>query len=98
MPILQTISRNQQQNRPDEFIEGFRLFDKEQNGYIQSAELRHILTCLGNIVLCRSSISYVCVLPVVELEGGQRGEHPALILKMENVGQQKVAPCPLKTF
>lgn len=48
LPILQTISRNKEPNRPDEFIEGFRMFDKEQNGYITSAELRHILTCLGD--------------------------------------------------
>ena len=48
LPILQSVSRDKVQNRPDEFVEGFRLFDKENNGYIQSAELRHILTCLGN--------------------------------------------------
>lgn len=47
LPILQTISRNKEQNRPDEFIEAFRMFDKEQSGCITSAELRHILTCLG---------------------------------------------------
>ncbi|XP_074652027.1 myosin-2 essential light chain-like [Tubulanus polymorphus] len=29
------------------FIEGFKVFDKEQNGSITSAELRHLLTHLG---------------------------------------------------
>jgi len=48
LPILQTVGRNRDPHNGDEFTEGFRMFDKEQNGFISSAELRHILTCLGD--------------------------------------------------
>lgn len=46
-PILQTISKNRQLPLFEDFVEGFKVFDKEQNGTISSAELRHILTSLG---------------------------------------------------
>jgi len=46
-PILQTISKNRVLPGFEDFTEGFRVFDKEQNGTISSAELRHILTSLG---------------------------------------------------
>lgn len=31
----------------DDFIRGFRVFDKEGNGYIGAGELRYVLTSLG---------------------------------------------------
>jgi len=47
LPILATISKNREPPVVEDFIEGFRVFDKEQNGFIHSAELRHLLTNLG---------------------------------------------------
>lgn len=47
LPILQTVSKNRTIPPLADFIEGFRVFDKEQNNFIASAELRHILTSLG---------------------------------------------------
>ena len=47
LPILQTVSKNRDCATYEDFVEGLRMFDKEQNGYISSAELRHVLTCLG---------------------------------------------------
>ena len=49
-PILQTIGKNRTPPALDDFIEGFRVFDKDQNGTIASAELRHMLTSLGDPV------------------------------------------------
>jgi len=46
-PILQTLSKNRLLPKFEDFAEGFRVFDKDQNGTISSAELRHILTSLG---------------------------------------------------
>lgn len=34
----------------EDFIEGLKVFDKEGNGFINSAELRHVLTSLGKQV------------------------------------------------
>ncbi|XP_041371693.1 myosin-2 essential light chain-like [Gigantopelta aegis] len=48
LPILSTISKNRVQAQYEDFVEGFKVFDKEQNGCIQSAELRHILCSLGD--------------------------------------------------
>jgi len=48
LPILQTMSRSRETHSQEEFQEGFKMFDKDQNGFISSAELRHILTCLGD--------------------------------------------------
>ncbi|XP_045208133.1 myosin-2 essential light chain-like [Mercenaria mercenaria] len=48
LPIFQTINRSREQHCADDFTEGFKMFDKEQNGFISSAELRHVLCCLGD--------------------------------------------------
>lgn len=45
--ILQAISKCRSADTADDFIEGLRHFDKDGNGYISSAELRHLLTTLG---------------------------------------------------
>ena len=47
LPIYATISKNKDTSSVEDFVEGFRVFDKEQNGTINSAELRHLLTALG---------------------------------------------------
>ncbi|KAK3579741.1 hypothetical protein CHS0354_002388 [Potamilus streckersoni] len=48
LPILQTISRNRDHATYEDYSEGLRMFDKDQNGIISSAEFRHILTTLGD--------------------------------------------------
>ena len=47
LPIVQAVTKNRDTSTLEDFIEGFRVFDKEQNGTINSAELRHLLTTLG---------------------------------------------------
>jgi myosin light chain 6 len=47
LPIYQQISKSRSADTADDFIEGLRHFDKDGNGYISSAELRHLLTTLG---------------------------------------------------
>lgn len=49
LPIYQAISKSRSLETADDFIEGLRHFDKDGNGFISSAELRHLLTTLGNI-------------------------------------------------
>ena len=47
LPILQTVSSKKLTDTVEDFIEGLRHFDKDGNGFITSAELRHLLTSLG---------------------------------------------------
>lgn len=34
----------------EEIIEAFKVFDKENNGLISAAEMRHIMTNIGNVI------------------------------------------------
>jgi len=47
LPIYQTIIKNKEDHSLEEFVEGLSHFDKEGNGFISIAELRHLLTTLG---------------------------------------------------
>ncbi|XP_023338145.1 myosin-2 essential light chain [Eurytemora carolleeae] len=47
LPIMQAICGRSSTDTSDDFIEGLRHFDKDGNGFITSAELRHLLTTLG---------------------------------------------------
>ncbi|KAF9411712.1 hypothetical protein HW555_009578 [Spodoptera exigua] len=47
LPIYQAISKARSGDTANDFIEGLRHFDKDGNGFISSAELRHLLSTLG---------------------------------------------------
>jgi len=47
LPLYQTVAKRKDTTSAEDFIEGFRVFDKDANGTITSAELRHLLTTLG---------------------------------------------------
>merc|ERR1712018_997303 len=47
LPILQAVSQKKISDTVEDFVEGLRHFDKDGNGFISSAELRHMLTSLG---------------------------------------------------
>lgn len=47
LPIYQGISRARSAESAEDFIEGLRHFDKDASGFISTAELRHLLTTLG---------------------------------------------------
>ena len=47
LPMLAQIKRQQVPPNVADFIEGLRVFDKENNGTVMGAELRHVLVSLG---------------------------------------------------
>ncbi|XP_072173484.1 myosin-2 essential light chain-like [Diadema setosum] len=47
LPIMTATIKKKEQGTMDEFVEGLRVFDKDSSGLINSAELRHVMTSLG---------------------------------------------------
>ncbi|XP_007953304.1 myosin light chain 6B [Orycteropus afer afer] len=47
LPMLQAIAKNREKSSYEDYLEGLRVFDKEGNGKVMGAELRHVLTTLG---------------------------------------------------
>ena len=47
IPIFHTYQAKKPAGNYESFVEAFRVFDRDGNGLISSAEIRHMLTSLG---------------------------------------------------
>ena len=47
LPLYLSARQKKDRGPLEDFVEGLKVFDKENNGLINSAELRHVLTSLG---------------------------------------------------
>lgn len=47
MPIYKEVTKNKDTGSYEDFIEAMKVYDKEQNGTIIEAELRHLMLALG---------------------------------------------------
>ncbi|CAL1545301.1 unnamed protein product, partial [Lymnaea stagnalis] len=47
LPIFSAVSKDKDTGNFADFNEAFKTFDRESQGFISAAEMRHVLTCLG---------------------------------------------------
>lgn len=47
IPLFQVHSKKKANGTFEAFAEGFRIFDRDNNGMVSVAEIRHLLTSLG---------------------------------------------------
>ncbi len=47
LPMLIAVTKSKDVGQFEDYLEGLKVFDKEANGLISAAEMRHVLTALG---------------------------------------------------
>jgi len=75
LPIYQAVAKETDTGTFADFMEAFKTFDREGQGFIPSAEMRHVLTCFGERLLDEEVDSIIQAIGVHEdLEGNLKYE------------------------